>query len=246
MTVKSINADENGAAGGASTYAWSTLLRSGWLAERNQEFQASLRSIARVVDVAAGQYLYHVNDESNGIFGLVHGALDVTIPRVDGEDFLIHRAEPGFWIGDLALFARQPRLVSVRSAKQSCLAHLPQDDLEALVRSDPATMVEFYDLSHRNMALALQLLGNVTVTGATERVALRLIIMHEARLAAGGDWIEIHQKYLSELVALSLQSIRRALTELEQSGLIETGYGRIRVVDARALADRCGYRLRIH
>jgi CRP/FNR family cyclic AMP-dependent transcriptional regulator len=223
--------------------AWSTLLRFGWLAERDAAVQAQLRSVARLLDVERGEYLYHVNDATSGIFGLVTGGLDITIPRLDGEELTIYRADTGFWIGDLALFAGRRRLVSVRAASKSRLVHLPEDKLRSLVRSVPELVADFYELSYKNMALALQLLGNIAVTGATERVALRLL-MHSEHLADAGGWIELSQKSLSELVSLSLQSIRRAVADLEQSGLVETAYGRIRIADRYALAERCGYRLR--
>ena len=75
----------------------------GWFAERPPDLRAALAEMARLRDYAAGEALYHYGDAPNGIFGLVRGALDITIPRADGMDITVHRTEPGFWIGDLAL-----------------------------------------------------------------------------------------------------------------------------------------------
>jgi DeoR/GlpR family transcriptional regulator of sugar metabolism len=44
-------------------------------------------------------------------------------------------------------------------------------------------------------------------------------------------------------VALSTQTVRRALRQLESQGLLELGYRRIRILDERGLAGLCGYML---
>jgi CRP-like cAMP-binding protein len=54
-------------------------------------------------------------------------------------------------------------------------------------------------------------------------------------------WIRISQHAFAELVALSEQSVRRALKNLEDQGLIETGYSRLRILDRDSLAAYCGF-----
>jgi len=201
-----------------------------------------LCGVAELRHFAPGACLYRSGDKPDGVFGLVEGALDILIPRIDGQEFVIHRADNGFWIGDLALFSNQERLVSARSAAPSLVVHLPAPTLGALLRDHPGLIADFYELTWENMATTLRLLGNLAVSGANQRVGLRLLVQ-QAQLPAGEAWISISQDTLAELVALSTQSVRRALRRLESMQFIECGYRRIRIIDAKALGEFCGYSL---
>jgi CRP/FNR family transcriptional regulator, cyclic AMP receptor protein len=138
------------------------------------------------------------------------------------------------------LFSYQRRLISLRTTMPSVLVLLPQDRLKLLVSQQPRLLDDFYALSHSNVEMMLTLLGNLCVSGADNRIAVRLLIQSE-KLPAGTVWVHLSQEDLAALVALSAQSVRRSLRSLESRGLIETGYRKIRVVDRAGLSALCGY-----
>lgn len=211
------------------------LARRGWLGGRSPAVRDLLRPFARLREFAAGDVLYRADDLPNGVFGLVDGVLEIAVPGMDGEEGLFHRAEPGFWVGDLALFAGQRRLVTIRAAGRCIVVHLSQEGLGSVIAKNPAVTRDFYELSHENMRLALQLLANLAIQSADSRIALR-ILMHANALRSRGDWISLSHDALSQLVAVSPRTVRRTLGRLQELGLIETGYARIRVIDHDALA----------
>lgn len=222
--------------------AWSMLARTGWLAGRSPGVRGLLRPFARLREFDAGEVLYRAGDLPNGVFGLVEGALEIAVPGMNGEEGLFHRAEPGFWVGDLALFAGQRRLVTIRAAGRCTAVHLSQDGLNSVTTQHPGVTRDFYELSHENMRTALQLLANLAIQSADSRIALRLL-MHDKALRSPGDWIRLSHDALSQLVAVSPKTVRRTLGSLQKLDLIETGYGRIRVIDHAALARYCGQSL---
>jgi len=216
--------------------ALSILSIKGWFAERPEPVKALLRRIARVRRYGPGEPLYLHGDEANGIFGLADGALDVTIPRADGMDLSIHRADAGFWIGDLALFVGQTRLVSVVAATPSIVIHFPQSDLRQLVDAAPELIPEFYALTYENMATALRLLANLAISSSEMRVAVRLLMYEDAPRNTG---LHMSQNKLAELVGLSVPTLQRVLRRLQEEKLIKVGYGRIRVLDRQGLLSIC-------
>jgi CRP/FNR family cyclic AMP-dependent transcriptional regulator len=82
----------------------------------------------------------------------------------------------------------------------------------------------------------------LAIQSADSRIALRLL-MHDNALGSRGDWIRLSHDALSQLVAVSPKTVCRTLVHLQQLDLIETGYGRIRVIDHAALARYCGHSL---
>jgi CRP/FNR family transcriptional regulator, cyclic AMP receptor protein len=214
------------------------LSQNGWYAERSQEFQSAVAGIGRLRDYAAGEPLYHFDDPPNGVFGLVSGALDIALPRSDGLELTAHRANPGYWVGDLALFANQTRLLSLYAAEPSRVVHVPAEPLRRLLCKVPSFFADFYALSYQNMALALRVVADLTTSPSEARVGLRLLLDADTQMHPG-DWFHITQATLAPMVALSVPSLRRILHKMEASGLIETNYARIRILDRNRLLRMC-------
>jgi CRP-like cAMP-binding protein len=212
--------------------ALAVVSRRGWYAERSDAVQHSLAKAARVKRFARYEALYLCGDEPNGIFGLVDGALDINIPRADGLDFTIHRADSGFWIGDLAMFGNQFRLVSVIAADVTTVIYFDQITLRQMVETNPALYPEFYALTYKNTELTLRLLANLAISNSEARVAVRLLMNDESENSAN---LGLSQSKLAELVGLSTATLQRVLKRFQDSNMIKTRYGRIEVLDRHGL-----------
>jgi len=94
-------------------------------------------------------------------------------------------------------------------------------------------------LSHENVGTLLRLLGNLATTPSEARVAVRLLLQAE-RQSSSEAGLRLSQAKLAEMVALSLPTLQRILRRLQEQGMIELGYGQIRIVDHRRLLSLCG------
>jgi CRP-like cAMP-binding protein len=218
---------------------WKILEERGWLAERTSDVRTRLRSIAQVRMYRRGEPVFMVGEPPKGVYGIARGAIDISIPREDGQEIVIHRAQTGFWVGDLALFSGLPRLITVTAAAETIVAFLPKIRLSQLLERYPNLILDFYILSHRNVATTLQLMANLSIPRAEARIALRLLI-YDQRQTKGHDSIPLSQEKLAELTALSLPTVQRALRRLEETGVVELGYGRLRIRDREQLLRYCG------
>ncbi len=90
----------------------------------------------------AGQELFHVGDEADGLYILVSGRLKVSIGRRDGKKGTevrtfaeVHAPDV---VGEFALLGRDHRSTTVIAARESTVAKLARDDFERIVlpRSD--------------------------------------------------------------------------------------------------------------
>ena len=206
--------------------------RIGWLAEQPDDFRAAVASSARWRTYDAGQFLYHAGDESDGLYGLADGALELTFPLIAEEPVAVYRAEIGFWIGDNAEMSQTPRLVSVVASRPSRVLHWPGAAARALLAAEPRYWRSLYRLSARNVGLAVQLLSEVLALTVRARVCRRLLALAHDE----GD-APITQADLAKLVGVTRGTLKRCLTDLAARGGVETGYGSIRVVDAAVLTQ---------
>lgn len=225
--------------GNAQTIAGlNALLERGWLAHRPWPFQQELLSFALPKSFRAGETLYHQGDRANGLYAVLSGAVMVTTPADDGQEFVAHREEVGFWIGDLAMLSDERRLVTVVASRDTEVLFVPANRVQAMVERDPRNYRHFYALSHENMRTALRILANLGVTGAERRLVLRLLHLDDA-IGSSGDWISVPQNDLAAMVAVSTPTLQRILKRLAADHLIELGYGRVRILDKELLLKFC-------
>ena len=211
----------------------------GWYSERSNETQKRLAGIARLRTYATREPIYLTGQVPNGVFGLVDGSIKVAFPRNDGEDYIAHHAGSGFWVGDLALFASAPRLVSIHAAEPTTMVQLRPQDIARLVREDLRLHADFYALTYENFRTALNIIANLAIVSVDKRVADRLLLEAAAHPNADG-WIQISQPDLAQLLAISLPTLRRTIGRLADAGLVEQGYGRVKVVDPKGLRKLTG------
>jgi CRP/FNR family transcriptional regulator, cyclic AMP receptor protein len=214
------------------------LEKQGWFSQRSKETRAVLSSIARLRSFAKDQAVYLAGDAPNGVFGLVSGSLNISFPRNDGENYVVHRAGSGFWAGDLALLSREPRLVSVHAAEPTVMVQLPASELRKLVRNEPRLYADFYALTYENFRTAFQIIANLAIASTEKRVADRLVLEVQTRGDAD-SWISLSQPELAKLLAISLPTLHRVMRRFAEAGLVQRSYARLQVIDRDALAQIC-------
>lgn len=220
------------------TAAMAALASEGWFSQRSAKTQKRLSRIARLRNFKADEPIYLAGDMPNGVFGLVSGTLTISFPRGDGEDYVVHRAGAGFWFGDLALFSTGARLVSIHAAKPTTAVQFTTQDLDRLVQEDPSLYADFYQMTYENFSTAFRVITNLAIPSPDKRVADRLIL--EAMACADPEgWMALSQPDLAQLTAMSVPTLQRVMARLTREGLVEQGYGRMRVLDRKGLRRVC-------
>jgi CRP-like cAMP-binding protein len=210
--------------------AISPLDQVGWLATQPAPFRDWMQRSGRWRQFAKGQSLYQVGEEPEAIYGLGAGALEVLIPVSDDDQVTIHRAEPGFWIGDSGLLAGTRRVISVVSATPSRVFCVPAGAVRRVVEERPEFWRCFYELAHRNGTLAVATLAEVLALSPEARLARMLL-----RLADGNGEVEATQADLARLLGVTRSSLQRALSRLMVEAGVQPGYGAILVPDRVSL-----------
>lgn len=202
----------------------------GWLAQQSLHFRQWAEQVGRWKKFEKGQFVYHYGDPADGMYGLASGSLHITFPLVAEEPVIIHRAEIGFWIGDAAVLAQEPRQITVMAASPTRLLHLSSSSIKILLANSPEHWHAFYKLSLANSRLAVTLLAEALSLTVRARVCRRLLEMID-----GSGSAAITQDDLSKLLGVARPTLRRALVDLEADGAIELHYRNIVVLDPALL-----------
>lgn len=209
--------------------------RTGWLSRQTPELRAWFAAHGRWRTYAAGELLYLHGDPPDAIYGVAQGTVELQFAPVGSELVTLHRAEPGFWIGESALLADAPRIASLFAASEARLFRVPGPALRQFVTEQPQHWRAFYELTHANTLTALTLLAEALSLTPRARLA-RLLL----RLSESSAEIQANQDDLRRILGMTRSSLRRALNVLIANGIIATGYGRITILDRSRLKSLDG------
>lgn len=202
----------------------------GWLSEQPADFQEWAQSVGRWKHYDAGQFVYHAGDKSDGAYGLAEGGLQITFPLVADEPVIIYRAEQGFWFGDAAELAAEPRIVTIMATVQTRLLHLPSPAIRVLLANRPEFWRCFYQLTMGNLRVAVTLLAEALALTVRARACRRILSIADSK-----DEVAITQDEFAKLLGVTRPTIRRCLLDLEEMGAIETNYRKMKIVNRSAL-----------
>ena len=213
--------------------------RRGWLTEHPAEFRSLLLGEAVPVEARPGSFVFRRDDESNGLYGIVSGAIGVEGGHRRQTPLLGHVMRKGEWFGIKALLHGGPRELSYRAIEPTRLLFIPRTQLVPLMQKDPAIAVRVGQLAEIGNRLGAWIARDLLTPDAGKRLAAVLYRV----LGAGevdpddpqGFWLTRQQ--LGEMANLSRHHVGRKLLAFEARGWISCGYNRIRLLDPEALAS---------
>jgi CRP/FNR family cyclic AMP-dependent transcriptional regulator len=216
----------------------------GWLSEQPAGFRRQLLTMARQVSVARGNWVFAINDQPGGIYGVISGGIGIE----GGGPFhllrLGHVLRAGSWFGHHPILVPGARRSQgMRAMEDSELLYVPLAPLEALVRTDPGAARSIGSMADGGSMLATRIISDLLIPDAGQRIAAVLL-----RVTAAEDGVEPHhpdgflmtQTELGEMANLSRPHVNQVLGEFERRGWITKHYQRLRVVDAEALRRFAG------
>jgi CRP-like cAMP-binding protein len=215
-------------------------LRGGrWFAGLDDEFQRALLLAARERSLVDGERLFSRGDAPDGLFAVVDGALRVTAVTEAGREVVLTRAEPPAWLGEIAVFDRQPRTHDCIADGDAVVLHVPLAALDAILSATPARWRDLGVLVAGKLRLAFVVMEDAAALPVAVRLARRLVM-----LSGGlGDTLDhtrrvvtVSQEQLASMLGASRQTVNAALKDLEARGLLKLAYGQVELVDPTRLA----------
>lgn len=210
----------------------------GWLTEHPPSFRSLLIDEAVAMEVRPGTHVFRRDDASNGLYGIVSGAIGVEGGHRRQSPLLGHVMRTGEWFGIKALLHGGPRELTYWALEPTTLLFVSRTQLAPLMQTDPTIAVRVGQLAELGNRLGAWIARDLLTPDAGRRLASVLFRV----LGAGevvptdpqGFWLT-HQQ-LGEMANLSRHHVGRKLASFEKAGWIGCSYNRVRLVDAEALA----------
>jgi len=197
----------------------------GWLSRQPETFRADLIKRCTLRHFEAGETLFGVGDDATGVYGLVEGAIELTL--ANGHVGTIRTA--GYWIGETAAFRGQPRLVSLVAIVPSHALYLPLAEFERLIAN--AEYCRYFALLViEHVDEAISIIVDLMASDPLARVAGRLVTLCRAQ-SSGAKTLPVTQAELASMCGLARPTVNKVIKVLAKSGVLESRYGRLTIVD---------------
>ena len=187
-----------------------------------------LLAMARARPFADGQFVQQQGTPGDSFWAVVEGHVLVGRYAEDGGFTAFAVLGPGDLFGEIAFFTGMPRQVDALASGPARLVAIDRALLRRLMSAD----VGWAELLLRS--LGRQLAGTLDIIDAERRLGsadrLERLLRTMAAEASDGVSVQATQQQLADLLGVSRVTLGAALRALVSRGLVETGYGRIRLL----------------
>jgi CRP-like cAMP-binding protein len=193
----------------------------------------ALRRFATRRTYPAGTTLFSQGDRPHELLIVARGEVEL-VYRTRSDRLVMQLVYAGSSVDQLAILLGMPYPYSAITLSETTLLHLRLDTIDALEELFPQIAFRWLRLLASTLDRAHQ--RHLELAGRSALVQVSQILLHEAA-AQNQPTLALTQQELAETLALSRQTVSRAVQELAREGAIRLGRRRLRVLDAEKLRE---------
>lgn len=190
-----------------------------------------------LLTVPAGGTLHREGDEAAHLQLIVAGLLRVYVTAPDGRTLTVRYCRQGSVLGAVSLFATPFSMpASVQAVTDSRVLAMPVVWIKEAAERDVAVARALIDeLSDRVVSFIAEIPGSVFAT-VRQRLARHLLDLASGSQKGSGLQVTTSQQALADAIGSVREVVVRALRELREAGVVETGPSGIVILDPERLS----------
>jgi len=195
--------------------------------------------------VPAGAELFAEGEVSENLYIVLDGWLFQHRILEDGRRQILDFALPGAVVGYRS-HPEAPFAFSAEAITNAEVAIIPLNRVTEIIRSGSESALTLLEAANEALLGAFDTLTDIGRRTARESIAHFLLRMDRRirRSASANDQgslpFPLSQEHIGDALGLTSVHVCRTLSKLRSEGLVETGRGRLRIVDIDALSEDAG------
>jgi CRP-like cAMP-binding protein len=206
--------------------------------------EPGLRALAeRAIErhLARDEVLFVSGEAARGLFVIVSGALRAIRDSVDGREQVIHVERAGATIAELPVFDDKPYPSTVIAEEETVVLFLDKREVRKLCLEHPQIALSALKLMAGRLRKCAELVETLSLREVDQRLARWLLSEAKSRGTRTSGRLEITLRLTHQQIASRIGSVRevvsRALTRLQQNGLIKVEGRSITITNEDALTS---------
>lgn len=206
------------------------------------ELQENLKLLFEERRYAPGQEVYLQGDPTTSVYVVAQGRVKLTRVARQGFESVLCVRRPGEYFCPVTVIDRGPQLGTAVAMGEVVLLEADRASFNVLCEENPELLAMVQGTCIGEIRSLMRRVEAFAFSNVRERLAMT--ILEESSRQQGNekpsDEIRITQQELAGLVGASRESISRTMTRFEQGGLVQTGRGRITILDRQQLSELSG------
>jgi CRP/FNR family transcriptional regulator len=191
---------------------------------------------------AANHDIYTESQKPEGVFVVCKGRAKVFTTDARGQQLITWIRHPGEMFGHIALFSRKEYLCNGRTMGATTLSFVDIKTFNEFLNSFPKTYpLLLHTIANESQAIELKL-KDTAYKPAKAKVAQALIkaISYKSRNTPAPAIHGLKRTEIAEITGLALETVVRALAELEKKKVIKRETKAIKILDYHSLVKLAG------
>ena len=206
------------------------------------ELQDNLKLLFEEHRYSADQEIFQQGDPTESVYMVADGRVKLTRVAREGFESVLCVRRPGEYFCPVSVIDQGPQLGTAEAVGEVVLLEADREHFNALCDDNPELLAMVQGTCIGEVRSLMQRVEAFAFRNVRERLAMTILEESERQRGNGNpvDEIRITQQELAGLVGASRESISRTMTRFEKSGVVQTGRGRIRILDRRQLSELSG------
>lgn len=188
---------------------------------------------ASPIALAPGAVVFRPDDDCPGFVVVKRGRIKVSMVSEGGREIVLYRVGPGdICLQTFSCLSRGARYSAEGRVEEALKGVvIPPAQFDRLMGEMPAFRTEVFAAVARRFGEFQQMVETLAFTGIEARLAGALL-----KLAGSRNEVEATHEAISIEIGSAREVVSRQLHHFAELGLVETGRGRVRILDRAALA----------
>ena len=193
-------------------------------------------------DLPKGGRVMRQGEPSQHLHQIVSGEVKVSSMSREGREIVVALIRSGGWVSVSEIFSGLPGNADVTALTPVRLRSVARTALLELMQAHPTISEELLRILSQRFSILYHSSVDRSSLTLKERVIKTLYIQAYSRGVPTGEvTITLPQEELAKLLDVGRQALNRVLQELQREGLIESGYGTVRLLGLEAVQQRYDY-----
>ncbi|MFN7998486.1 MAG: Crp/Fnr family transcriptional regulator [Bryobacteraceae bacterium] len=197
-----------------------------------------LASCASELRLSKGEILFVAGEEARGLFVVVQGSIRA-FRGSGGREQVIHVERAGATIAEMAVFDDGPYPATAAADEDSAVLFIDKHDFQQFLLDHPHVALSALKLLARRLRRHAELVESLSFREVGQRLARYVLTEARAKGFRGERGLQVELELSNQQIAARVGTVRevvsRALSRLQQEGLLEIDGRRLTIPDESAL-----------
>ncbi|QMU58851.1 MAG: cyclic nucleotide-binding domain-containing protein [Boseongicola sp.] len=174
---------------------------------------------SRIIEVKAGQTLFHQGENAAAIFAVLNGMIKLTVTKRDGEEVVVETFAAGSSFAEALAFERSPYPVSAAALVDSRILMAPSGAVRAAVHDNPDAFSAILAATYRHLHHLVRQIEQLKSDSGLERLGHYILARSEVAQFPNEVEIPVEKKVLASLLGMKPETLSRAFKRMREHGV---------------------------